>query len=169
MDIRGIAAVLLKVTGLVLIAVSVTQLPGYFPVSFEGDSWEPSVALTMAAITMGPVVLLGVALWFFPGAISNKIVSASEAKASNDDLMGLQAIAIATLGLYLVAHGVADLAYHVVTTIQLQRQNPGYDFIPATVLGGTVAAVAQVIIGALFAGGSRGLASRIRPEVGGNR
>jgi len=84
MDTRGISTVLLKVTGLVLIAVSVTQLPGYFPVRFQGQSWEPSQALIMAAMTMGPVVLLGVALWMFPGVISNKIVAASEAKASND-------------------------------------------------------------------------------------
>ncbi len=161
MDTRGISTVLLKITGLLLIAVSVTQLPGYFPVRFQGQSWEPSQALLMAAITMGPVVLLGVALWMFPGAISNKIVAASEAKASNDELRGLQQIAIATLGLYLVAHGSADVIYHVTTVIQLQRQNPGYDFVPATVLGGVIAAAVQVVLGAVFVGGSRGIASKI--------
>ncbi len=115
----------------------------------------------MAVITMGPVVLLGLALWMFPGTISNKIVAVSETRASNDELRGLQQIAIATLGLYLVAHGIADLIFHVITVIHLQRQNPGYDFVPATVLGGLFAAAVQVALGAAFVGGSRAIASKI--------
>src|SRR5476651_1708503 len=147
MDTRSIAAVLLKIAGLIMIGACVAQLPSYFPIRLAGSNWSPAEALLAAAVTVGPAALLGACFWFFPGTIANKIVVADPSSSEPIELHAILMIAIAVLGLFLIAHGTTNLVYHIASLVQLQRLEPGIPFIPPTMFAGAIANAVEVIIG----------------------
>jgi hypothetical protein len=156
-DTRSIAVVLLKIAGLVLIGACVTQLPSYFPVRLEGGRWSPAESLVAAAITVGPAALLGACFWFFPGTIANKIVTANPGTFESSGLSAILLVAIAVLGLFLMAHGAIDLVYHVATLVRLQHLNPDIAVAPPTIFAGAIASVVEIVIGLAFCIGRRGI------------
>src|ERR1039457_449040 len=105
MDNRSIAVVLLKIAGPILIGACLTQLPTHFPVRLEGGRWSAAESLVAAAITVGPAALLGACFWLFPGTIANKIVTANPGTFESSGLSAILLVAIAVLGLFLMAHG----------------------------------------------------------------
>jgi hypothetical protein len=157
-DTKSIAAVLLKVAGLILIGACVTQLPSYFPARFEGSNWSFAESVVSAAATVGPALLLGLCLWFFPGTIANKVVAPVPEASTPFEFQVLLLIAVVILGLFLIAHGTVDLVYHVATLVQMQRLNPAIPFVPPSVFAGLIASALEIVIGLAFCLGRGGIA-----------
>jgi hypothetical protein len=160
MDTRNIGALLLKITGLVLIVICVSQLPAYFPLTGRGYDFSIGEVLATAAIALGPLVLIGLVLWFFPGTVTNKIVSDVAADQPLVDSHALQLVALTIVGVYLVADGLVGAARDVVLLIFMQRQNENSAAIPASVIAHVGATVAKLVIGASLCIGAKGV-SRI--------
>jgi hypothetical protein len=157
MDIRAISAVLLKVAGLVLIALSIAQVPSHFPLAMR-EGWG-SVALLLAiAVGIGPQLLLGAAFWFFPGTIANKIV-AGPTMPEASDFKELQLVALAVVGVYLIAQALTECAYLAATVIAVSRESPD---VPLTPLAGrAAAAIAELMIGVGICLGRAGISALI--------
>src|SRR5258708_306657 len=123
MDTRSIAAVLLKITGLVLIVVSVSQLPGYFPLTGRGYDFSIGEVLATAAIALGPLVLLGLGLWLFPGTVANRIVSSAPTDTVIVDGRPIELVALTIVGVYLFADGLIGAVRDAVLLVFMHRQN----------------------------------------------
>ena len=166
MDTRGIGAVLLKVAGLVLITMSVANLPGFFSPLSAGVDWSFGESAGAAAVILGPLAVLGVVFWLFPGAIVNKIVAeAPSSQASSFDPRPIELIALAILGIYLIARGAIDLIQVISFIVAMQVQNSEHAFISATIISRVAAIGAQVLIGIWLCVGAKsvaGLIARLR-------
>ena len=156
-DTRSIGAVLLKVTGLVLVLVSVSQLPGYFPLTGRGYDFSAAEALTAAALALGPLAVLGLVLWFFPGTLVNKIVAPGPADPAPIDARPLELVAITVVGIYLVADGLISAVRSGVLLVFVQRQNEMIA-IPASVFANIGATLAELAIGITLCIGAKGVA-----------
>jgi hypothetical protein len=156
-DTRSISAVLLKTAGLLTIAYCLAQLPGFFPLANRGGNWSFAMAVGAAAIGLGPLLILGGVLWFFPGKVANRIVSGPVNLVEPADTRRLELIALALLGLLLLVTAFVDVVLNVVYLIAFQRENPDASFIPAAVLARFAAALLQIGIGGAFCIGARGV------------
>src|SRR5690242_20387974 len=106
MDTRNIAAIIIKITGLVMVVLSVVQLPAYFPLMARGYDFSIAQTLGAAALGLGPLAVVGTLLWFFPGSVTNRIVSGTPAAGSGADFRPLELVALTVLGVYLVASAI---------------------------------------------------------------
>ena|SRR5258706_7505803 len=156
MDTRSIGALLLKVTGLVLLLVAISQLPAYFPLTGRGYEFSTGEALTAAAIAVGPLVLGGLVLWFFPGTLVNKIVTPGASDTLSVDGRPLELVALTVVGVYLVADGLIGSVRDVVLLIYVHRQNDVIA-VPASVFAHIAATVAELLIGAGLCIGANGV------------
>jgi hypothetical protein len=157
MDAKTISAILLKVAGLMIVAMCVAQLPSYFPLMGRGAEWSLTEVLATSAISLGPLTVLGLCLWFFPGTIANRIVSGESLSRSASDVRAIELVALTVLGIYILTWGVIDVVRDVVFIVAMQRQSPDYVPIPASIVGRIAASVAQLIIGAWLCVGARGI------------
>ncbi len=157
MDTRAIATIVIKVAGLVMIVVSVVNLPAYFPLTHSGYNFSIGETLGTAALALGPLALIGLLLWFFPGTITNRIVSGASPTASVADFRPLELVAFTVLGIYLVAGGIIGLVRDVVVVIVVHRENADSSLIPSSIVAHTAATVAQLVIGAGLSLGANGV------------
>ena len=167
MDTRSIAAVLLKITGLVLIVISVSQLPGYFPLTGRGYEFSIGEILATAAVALGPLVVLGVGLWLFPGTVANRIVSGAPTNPVIVDGRPIELVALTIVGVYLVADGLIGAVRDAVLLIVMHRQNEVAPLLPASVIAHIAATVAELLIGATLCIGAKGVSrviERLRGE-----
>src|SRR4051812_24485584 len=157
MDTRSIAAVLLKVTGLVLIVFSVSQLPGYFPLTSSTYRFSIAEVLSTTAIALGPLTLIGLLLWLFPGTLTNRIVSSAPSDLGVADVRPIEQVALTILGIYLLAHAIIGGARDVILFIVVNRQNGSLGAVPASVIAHAGAAVVEAVIGAVLCIGAAGV------------
>jgi len=160
MDTRSIAAVLLKVTGLLLIVFSVSQLPAYFPLTGSTYGFSIAEVLSTTAIALGPLTLVGLLLWFFPGTLTNKIVSSAPSDPGVADVRPIEQVALTILGVYLGVHAIIGGARDVILFVVVNRQNGNLGAVPASVIAHAGATVVEAVIGAILCIGARGV-SRI--------
>ena len=156
MDARSLGVILLKVAGLVLIAMSVAELPGYFPLARRGWDWSLGEVLATAALSLGPLALLGLLLWLFPGTIANKIVTGPPAPGGETNARSVELIALTVLGLFLVARGLMDGVRDVAFIVVAQRQAPDA-MLPPAILAHMAAALAELVIGVGLCIGAPGI------------
>lgn len=157
MDTRTIATMLLKVTGLVLIVISISQLPGYFPLAGRGYDFSIGETLATAALALAPLAALGLALWFFPGTVANRIVSGAPADSVVGDVRPIELVALTVLGVYLVAHGFIGAVRDVVLLVVMHRQNANLAPVPASIIAHTAATIVELLIGFGLCIGARGV------------
>ena len=158
---------LLKIAGLVIIVLCVGQLSGYFSLMTREAGWTLAQVLGTVAMTTGPLVVLGVALWLFPGTITNKIVARESSSESKLEVRNLELVALTVLGTYFIARGITGLAYEIVLAIGLQREIPGLESIPPSVIAQTALAVAEMVVGVYLCLGAKGIirtVERLRGE-----
>jgi hypothetical protein len=148
---------LLKITGLLLIVYCVAQLPGYFQYTSRGYDFSIGQALGAAALALGPLTVLGMFLWFFPGTVANKIVSGTTGDAVSADVRPIELAALTILGVYLLTTGFVDAVRDVVFLVILYRQDPGLALIPASAISRIAATVAELLIGAGLCIGAKGV------------
>src|SRR5438552_6077013 len=156
MDTKDLTAVSLKVTGLVILAYSVFQLPRYFiptagsiSSSFTGSLLEAAAALALPAI-------VGLLLWLFPATVTNKIVSGHKLSEATFGVPQLERVALSVLGIWLVASGLGDIIYNLSAVFFIQREYPT-EQLPPRVYVGAIASAAKVVIGVAIALGAKGI------------
>jgi hypothetical protein len=156
MDTRTISIVLLKITGLVLLVICVSQLPGYFPLTGRGYEFSIGEVLATAAVALVPLSLIGLALWFFPGTVANKIVSPSPESAIADS-RAIELVALTVLGVYLVADGLVGATRDVAIVILANRQDASSSLLPTSVVAHIAATVVQLLVGSGLCIGAKGV------------
>lgn len=156
-DLRAISAILLKIAGLVLVAHAVTRVPSLFAYGTRAD-WGIRELLTLAGLGIGPQLLLGAIFWFFPGTITNKIV-AGTLSSSKADFREIQLIALAVLGVYLMAQSLIELAQAVATATALSRYNPDASLAP--LVPRSLGAAAGLALGFAICLGRAGISAQI--------
>ncbi|MGE0356193.1 MAG: hypothetical protein AB7P08_04690 [Burkholderiales bacterium] len=152
---------MLKITGLVLILISVAQLPGYIPLTGRGYEFSFGEVLTTAAVGIGPLVLIGLGLWFFPGTAANKIVAGAPTDSPISDTHSLQLIALTIVGVYLVADGLIGAVRSTVLLIVMYRQADVAPPIPASVIAHAAATLVELLIGVSLCVGAKGVSRAI--------
>lgn len=158
MDTRGIAAVLLKVTGLVLIVFSISQLPAYFPLTGRDYEFSMREVLATTALGLGPLVAAGLILWFFPGTLTNKIVSSASPDSAPTDSRPIELVALTILGVYLMAHGIIGAVRDIVFVIVSSRQTYDLAAVPASIIAHAAATGAELLMGLGLCIGAKGIA-----------
>jgi hypothetical protein len=158
MDTRGVGAILLKVAGLVLIVMAVADLPSFFSPLSMGANWSIKEAVGTAALILGPLIVLGILLWLFPGTIVNKIVADAPASSqASSDPRPIELVALTFLGIYLVARGIIDGGQVLVFVIATQIQSSEHAFISASIFSRFAAVVLEVLIGVFLCIGAKSL------------
>jgi hypothetical protein len=155
MDTKSIAALIIKITGLILIVVVVAELPTYVPFTSRGYDFSIGETLGAVALGLGPLALAGLLLWFFPGTITNRIVSGPGPAV---DFRPLELVAITVLGIWLLADGIIGAVRDAVTLIVMSRY-PSSQPIPASIVGHIGATLAELVIGAALCIGARGISN----------
>jgi len=160
MDTRSVAALILKVTGLILIVLSIIQLPGYFPLSdtpYRFSLEEVSLAI---GLSLGPLLVAGLVLWFFPGTLTNKLVSPPSSEAPSIDLRPIEQMALTVLGVYLVTHAVVGTVRDIIFFVMVNRESADLGKVPTSVVAHFGATLCEAVIGVILCLGARG-ASRL--------
>lgn len=162
MDAQTLSRVLLKVAGLVFIAMALAQAPGYFGATMGGNRWSLGEAMALSAIGLGPLLLLGAAMWFFPGTITQRIVAV---EAGPDERFGarrFELVALTCVGIYIVSQGFVTLVYDAIIVVAVQRQVDNLRDVPPSLYAGIVGAILQVAAGAAICLGARGIMRVVR-------
>jgi hypothetical protein len=161
MDTRSIGAIIIKITGLVMVVISIIQIPAYFPLTGRGYSFSFGEMLGTAALGLGPLALIGLLLWFFPGTITNRIVSGAPAGSTPIDFRPLELIALTVLGVFILAEGLVGAVRDAAVIIVMNRQSPAPALIPASIVGHIAATIAELAIGIALCVGARGISNAI--------
>lgn len=158
MDTKDITAVLLKTAGLIFFAYAIFELPLYFPPRISPTTdFSIVTALVQAAATLTLPIVLGLLLWFFPATVTNKIVSGEKLSGARFGVSEFERVALTVLGVWLVAYGVTDLIYDLVTLYLVQKQYPDMPQYPPRTYAGVAASTAKILIGVGLALGAKGI------------
>jgi hypothetical protein len=166
MDAKDLAALLLKIAGLVIVGHALFQVPYFFPLDeISGGSFSFADALMSAVYFITLPLVVGALLWFFPATISNKIVSGKKLSDSGFGLRQFEQVALTLIGVWLLAYGLADLVSNLVWIARVAKE---FTTLPPRVHAATLAAVAKVILGCAIAIGSGGISRLLRRIRGGD-
>jgi hypothetical protein len=162
MDYRAVTTLALRLTG---IAVLVKVLP-YASTNFIGlmnaGAQTPRQALWMTSLALVILVLVGLALIWFPARLSSLVVGSAPAVDAGETSDRLGEIALLVVGVYLFATGVLDLVYYVsklwLFEAWVRKREYAEDVsIPSYDFAGLITGVARLLIGAILAFKSRTL------------
>ncbi len=166
MDHRTLSNLIIRLAGLIVLINALLAIPGTI-VELAGTPYPDQ--LIGPAIFAGVAALLplvaGLAMVWFPGTISNRIIGVRGGEViDSDDSLGLQQTAVSILGLYFIAVSLIDAVYWVARArlyALLVAAPPVNLNAPALLredFAGMVATAAQLLIGLGLVLGSRGLA-----------
>jgi len=160
MDTRAIGAILLKIAGLVLIAESAASLPAFFSPVSVGANWTFAEAAATAAATIGPMAVVGILFWLFPGSIVNKIVASADVPESVGS-RPIELVAVSLVGISLISGSLVKLSREIASWVVIQAQSPDHMFIWASLVSNFVAIMVQAAIGVGLCIGARGVVDLI--------
>ncbi|WP_395678159.1 hypothetical protein [Inquilinus sp.] len=169
MPLRDIARLAIKIAGLIIIVVAVTDVPhllaGMLPLQ------PPMTVRDVVAMAFTPpaiAALIGLLMVWGAGRIADRLLAGPAAPAQDGglDLRGVEEVAIAAIGLYFVATGIADAVYYW-GKIGLYHRFITENALAMPVIleadfGGILSAAARVVIGALLFLLSRGVVAMRR-------
>src|SRR6266536_5868577 len=109
MDARDITTILLKVVGLIVFSYAIFDIPAYFVGPYEGGRMPPLVAerFARAAVALLLPIVFGLLLWFFPGKVTNRIVSGSPSNGAFG-IHEFERVALTILGVWLITYGAVE-------------------------------------------------------------
>jgi hypothetical protein len=115
MPLREIARLLVKIAGLIVIVSAVIDLPVLLGRMLPMEA--PMTARDVITMTLMPPAiagLIGLVMFWGAGRIVDRLLvePAAPGQAGGVDLRAVEEIAIAALGLYFVATGIADAFYY---------------------------------------------------------
>jgi len=166
MDHRALAALIIRVAGLLIVVSAITTYATYsFAPFFLGDTTQKvEILLTSAFVSVVIPVALGLVLVYFPGTITTRVLRIEGLESgSESDVKALQRVAFAAIGLWLTLYAVID-AVSIYSKVRLYHRffadMPTYSRPPAWSsddFGGLVASGLQLIIGLCLLIGNRGI------------
>jgi len=162
---------MVRMVGLWELVVAMNAIPGAIGPFFNPEYIaKAGFGMLVAAglFSVGIPLLLGIALIYFPGAVTTGVlrIQPPAAPESNDTHL-LERVAIAALGLWFAVQGVLD-GVHAFSRWHLYRrfveeQYPGATgpAIGTQEFAGLITAVLQLVVGLWLLLGSRGLANAL--------
>ncbi|MGK9236386.1 hypothetical protein KXS07_31685 [Inquilinus limosus] len=164
MPLREIARLLVKIAGLVVIVSAVIDLPVLLGRMLPMEA--PMTARDVITMTFVPPAiagLIGIIMFWGAGRIVDRLLvtPATPSQGGGVDLRAVEEIAIAALGLYFVATGIADAFYYWGKAGLYYRyvteNNIPMPIIAPDDFGGFASTAAQLAIGVVLVLLSRGI------------
>lgn len=155
-----------KIGGLALLIYSVIQATSSLPLFLDqakNTGFDFPIASIIATFVVP--IIFGLFLWLFPAPIANTIIKKDLAVKSQDKfLVGIEKVAIRILGLYLLYHGITDLAaqyasYHQAT--EMFGSNVNFSGKERFTIGFIVTGV-EIFLALLLILGAEGITNIIR-------
>jgi hypothetical protein len=121
MDTKAISNLLLKIGGMLIIVLSISNIHGY--VYAYSRFAEKNFSLFFSAVVIPNILplLLGIFIFMKPGKITNKIIEDNQNKKenlANASLVKIEQVCLSTLGFYLLFQAVSSLVFHVAKFVQ---------------------------------------------------
>lgn len=137
MDTKNISNLLLKVGGILIIVLSVSNIHSY--VSVYAQYTEKSVSLFLTTVIIPNILpfLLGMVLFLKPGKITNKIIQNTNNESDNPaniSLLQIEQICLSTLGFYLLFQSSSDIVFHTANFVQAKASFAGRGVPPSNSL-----------------------------------
>src|SRR5882672_9479836 len=114
MDHRALAALILRIAGLLVIVYSVTNaaktlVPVFMPSATPPISGWP-ITLTLLVGIVLPVAI-GLVLIYFPRSIASALLKVDGADVTQEQVAPLQQVTFTAIGLWLALFAIVDAAY----------------------------------------------------------
>src|SRR5262245_7310380 len=164
---RALAALIVRVAGLLVIVSSITYATksfGPFLVADMAQKVGLELLLASALVSVVIPIALGLVLVYFPGTITSQVLRIEGLESGNEsDLRALQRVAFATIGLWLTLYAVIDAVYFYSKArlyFKILEDMPAYSKPPPLSpddFGGLVSSGLQFIIGLGLLIGNRGI------------
>lgn len=165
MSLRDIARLAIKIAGLIIIVSAGIELPSLLgrllPLQAPMTAWD---VVAMAFVPPAIAALIGLLLYWGSGRIADRLLvepAAPGQQGGGLDLRGVEEIAIAALGLYFAANGIADAAYYWGKVGLYHRYITENTFPMPVILegdfGGIVSTAARLVVGIGLVVFSRGI------------
>src|SRR5215471_3168879 len=146
MDARTITIILLKVVGLFMFANAAFDIPSYFLGPFDGSIPIPlAQQFAQAATALLLPIVVGLLLWFFPGTVTNRIVSGAHSD-SGFGTREFERVALTVLGVWLVTYGAIEMMSGFLRVFFALRDHPDLP-IPGRVFAGPIATIFKIVLG----------------------
>lgn len=166
MDYRSLTKLFIKIGGMLVILYAFNQASASF--SLAGTLYAKEGALLNALIVgVVPVLFplaLGVALFYFPGAVANRVLAddVKENEAERLPITRIEEAALVLVAVYILVHSLGDVAYWVsrVKLYHVFIETQGLSLVPPLVpedFAQIIAAGFQIIIALCIFFGARGL------------
>lgn len=118
MDTKNFSNLLIKIAGIIIVIVSITNIPYYIPY-YQTLSLQIFFGTVIIPVLLP--VLIGIFMFTRPGIITNKVVideSENINKIGNDTLLKLEQIVLSALGFYLLFQATSDIVFHTTSFMQ---------------------------------------------------
>lgn len=126
MDLRQLSALLVKISGMVVIVFAVSGIPGYIN-SFLHQGQDTFV--NFSAWVLSPLafpLFIGLLMWSFSKSITNKIIKDGTGPIdSNEFLVEIERIAITVLGIILLFFALSDQTFNLIFIYITSKENFG--------------------------------------------
>ena len=117
MNSNEILRMVVKLTGLVLFIIGITNAASYIPMLFE--AMKHGDMGTVTASYLGAIIsptVIGVFLWLFPASVANTVIRKDfEVSLNKNIIQEIEVIGIRILGFYLLYLGISDLFFNILT------------------------------------------------------
>jgi hypothetical protein len=120
------------------------------PISIEAiiNNWQNNPDVFAVLFSMAPgifALVISFLLWFYPSTLSSQFSAKNENSSLDNDKSGLFGdTLISVIGLYILAHAIPDLIYHIVLIIVSSKEN--IVILPID-RAASVATIAEIVIG----------------------
>jgi len=170
MEHRALAALIIRIAGLLVIVSSVSKGAESIGPIFRSDLFEKvgiSLLLLSIAVSVVIPVILGVVLINFPRSVATKVLRIEGLDpASEKEVRPLQQVAFAAIGLWLTIYAILDAVY---VYARARIYNRFFESMPAHValplgsddFGSLISSGLQLLIGLFLLIGHRGIVNAL--------
>lgn len=170
MDYKDLTSLLVRLAGLVMVVLTVADLPNWIP---PGMALLRKKSFLECIFVVGvPLIiplLVGASLAFFPRSIANKIIRADNLPPEPAGILPqLEQVAFGVLGMYLLFRGLSDMVFHLSEMLFLQRQASmahvkiTEPILTPTKFGYLVATVGEIVFAVWLLVGTKGVLGVVR-------
>lgn len=170
MDYKDLTSLFIRVTGLVIIVLTVADLPNWIPSGMALLMKKSYLECTFViGVPLTIPLLVGASLFFFPRTITNKIVRIDGLSQDTAGLLPqLEQLAFGVLGAYLLFRAFSDVVFQLSEMLFLQwRVSMGRSMISEPILtptkfGNLAATGGQIAFAVWLLAGTNGFLAVVR-------